>query len=75
MTLKEAIKILTDLTHRKPKLGVNPLIEAAQLGIEALKAWKQFREGRWISGCYDLPGETKEVPHGSSKHLNTRLER
>jgi len=60
MTLAEAIEIKTTYVEHLPP-GVNEdWIKADRLSIEGLKAWKRFREGRWVSGRYDLPGETKE---------------
>jgi len=60
MTIDEAIKKLENRRRKMWGKSFEPDREAMQLGIEALKAWKQFREGRWLSGVYKLPGETEE---------------
>lgn len=60
MTIDEAIriKLAWKKTNYEPPLADE--INADNLSIEALKAWKQFREGRWMSGQYTLPGETRK---------------
>ena len=64
MTIDEAIKGLQELGINTIEQLEPEFQDALKLGIEALKAWKQFREGRWVSGRSDLPGETKqEVNH------------
>jgi len=60
MTLQEAIETSEMEQWRNYIERGNPIYEAHQLGIEALKKWKVLREGR--TGIIDplLPGETEE---------------
>ena len=60
MTLEKAIEIITHLRRDYLYTFNQDPIDALGLGIESLQAWKQFREGRWLSSQYNLPGETKE---------------
>lgn len=60
MKIEKAVEILKDMEWDLANPHFPNNIKAVKLGIEALKAWKQFREGRWMSGRYDLPGETEE---------------
>jgi len=59
MTLEEAIEQNQALWRELDIPERAKERESVGLGIEALKAWKQFREGRWMSGRYDLPSETE----------------
>ncbi len=65
MTIDEAIEILEYHLAAVRDVAGTDYPKALQLGIEALKAWDKFREGRWVSGRYNLPGETT----GKSKPL------
>lgn len=60
MTLEEAISNNTGLVvHAGPMLRQVD-IEAIRLGIEALKAWKEFRGSGSLMDKMLLPGETEE---------------
>lgn len=59
MTLTKAIKALRLLSWGN-KLPLAERIEAAKLGIEALKAYRQARQEGKLSPDELLPGETKE---------------
>lgn len=60
LSLQKAIETLRLIVYRGEDRYDDNDINAVKLGIEALKAWKMFREGRWMSGRYDLLGETKK---------------
>lgn len=60
MTLEEAIEILERTVTNRPVIGNPIIVEATELGVSALKAWKEAqREQRWPS-TMRLPGETME---------------
>lgn len=60
MTIKEAIRILEESRRYPMSVSIVQVATAKKLGIEALKAWKEFREDGWLPGHEQLPGETKE---------------
>ncbi len=60
MTLDEAIQILEDIPLQKPQYLGKVSMGAIKLGIEALKAILEAREGNYASFKLLLPGETKE---------------
>ena len=60
MTLEEAIEILTMAIGQRYLPPHKDLDDATKMGIEAIKVWKQVREGGWPSDGILLPGETPE---------------
>lgn len=59
MTIDKAIEILVEYRKQFHPDTDFDYAQAVSLSIEALNAWKQFREGTWRSGTDDLPGETE----------------
>ena len=60
MKLERAIKILTLHANADPETPLNDLIDAIQLGIEALKRVKCLNRIQFLFNDEALPGETKE---------------
>ena len=60
MKIKEAIEILTINNYHNPNFTDYQRREAHQLGIEALKMWKEHRGTGSLTDSLLLPGETKE---------------
>ena len=60
MTIDEALEILRVRTAGKPLIGKHEVYGAIQLGIEALKVVKGYREIQPVSYPKLLPGETEE---------------
>jgi len=60
MKVSKAIEILEDYMRGDEPDEDHDLTDAFRLSIEALNAWKQFREGTWRPGADNLPGETEE---------------
>jgi hypothetical protein len=60
MTLKESIEYMEQgIRHQGHRQIIIP-VEAAQLGVEALKAYQQARQEGQLSPDELLPSETKE---------------
>jgi len=60
ITIDEAIQELTYLTNSGPPYPDQPRIDAARLGIEALKRVKENRETIPTKHTWLLPGETEK---------------
>jgi len=60
MTIGKAIEIMEDSDGLGLRYDSDQLHEAEKLGVEALKAWKEDREGLEPGEYELLPGETKE---------------
>ena len=60
MTIDEAIKLQGELKSLLPEVGFNKYIASTQLGIEALKRCKNFRDNSQTWGYMSLQGETEE---------------
>ena len=60
MTLDEAIMDLSIQLEVKHRLGKDYQANAIELGIEALKRLKEYREWHRSTADGPLPGETKE---------------
>jgi hypothetical protein len=60
MTIDEAIEILSILESRTQNYSTMAKKDALQLGIEALKLYKELRGTTLIGKHYRLPGETEE---------------
>lgn len=60
MTIDEAIETLQAIIETGDYLGEPGDRPALELGIEALKAWQNMRDGYWKPYNYKLPGETEE---------------
>jgi hypothetical protein len=60
MTIDEAIEVLTDFRKQESRLLGNEFNQAMELGIEALKEYKEARMGKWYPPGHKLPGETDE---------------
>jgi len=62
MTIKDAIKLQTELVSLLPWVGFNKYIASTMLGIEAMKRFEELRSS-CIQVTYRLlPGETEEEP-------------
>lgn len=60
MTIDEAIQHLQHVQQRAQREGNMGTYDASQLGIEALKAWKQHRFECHTVDDLLLPGETED---------------
>ncbi|MBA7581053.1 hypothetical protein ES708_22953 [subsurface metagenome] len=60
MTLDEGIKLLEKYRHDHHSYPTDIMGKAEQLGIEALKRVKDWREGKVLNPDFKLPGETWE---------------
>lgn len=60
MTLKEAIEIISKAIPDPDSVSALDLIAAEQLGVEALKRCKAYKEAHVGLHYEPLPGETKE---------------
>jgi hypothetical protein len=60
MTIDEAIEKLSGLVVKVDDGFVPDAYIALQLGIEALKRLKDWREGKVLNPDFMLPGETEE---------------
>ncbi|GAI60623.1 unnamed protein product [marine sediment metagenome] len=60
MTLDEGIKLLEKYRHDHHSYPTDIMGKAEQLGIEALKRVKDWREGKVLNPDFKLPGETEE---------------
>lgn len=60
MTIPEAIENLGYVKQRAEREGNGATCNAAELGIEALKAQKVYRELGFLRQDQLLPGETEE---------------
>jgi len=60
MTIDDAIKILEDLIGATDIHNQPGDCAALEMGIEALKAWKEHRGTGSLMDSLLLPGETKE---------------
>jgi len=60
MTIDEAIKHIDDCMSETEKILYPEVWAAHQLGIEALKRYKTWREIDTYPGFEILPGETKQ---------------
>lgn len=60
MKLEKAIEILNQVKNDTCTNLVDDDLDAVQLGIEALKAWKEIRRDPDVTCAPILPGETEE---------------
>lgn len=60
MTLDEGIKLLEKYRHDHHSYPTDIMGKAEQLGIEALKRVKDWREGKVLNPDFKLPCETEE---------------
>ena len=75
MNIPKAIEILTIHNDHNPNYTDKDRNEAHQLGIEALKWVRKWREIDWTHKPVYLPGETPEpTPKRSLHHIKAVLE-
>ena len=60
MTIDGAIKILSTMTKGYDSLGIQDVVDAQKLGVEALKAINLQRQDRKSYSIPLLPGETED---------------